>query len=247
MVYLSLDDVTDLAPAAATPKTTADVIDTSAFIRHARTLGFRPVMALQPTTHEDAQYAKRRDGRHLVVVANLDNCLCLVLVNSHTVDLKPRIGLANWDAANGFLIGPAFSLKRRNGFKGPVAVLMAQRPSFLAVRGRLVEWSPQERTLLRVATDIVDGVYARRTNRPAAAALIPKDYDGMLHACSQMFAAMRKGGLPPRGHNRRRVKGIISPDSLFEASQIVMASAMMRSARTMSFVSQAAGDDASLA
>ena len=225
MEYLSPTALHRAAPASA-PRRDADkgrLIDTTAFLNHlAHRYRARPVYALQGSGHSDAETARTRNGRHLVVAASTAG-LAFSLLNSHTKDRRAQIGFGLTDG-DAFLLGPAVFVKRWLGAEEPISeMVLRYDQTMFALQGRLLDWHPTRAALQTMAATIAKTGYLNRDAYPTADALLADvDLHGSaLSSAFAIFKRMRDGRLDAR-RGERRVKGIGRPDALVYASLVVL-------------------------
>lgn len=227
MQYLTPSEIKKVAPAISKlpteMATQENLIDTTVFLRHLETLGYRPITVVQGTPHADAKSHSR--GRHLAVAANRHGEV-IVILNSHTVWRRAWLG-AGWTVGevNGepnFLIGAAVPLPRWRGFEEPLEALQGYQAGLRDVQDALWRWSPeivQRRWMARY--------FAPRAYLPGHKTPIPKELLIGAHngtgVLAYMLGRVRQGGLRPDSHpvahlRPRKLKPIQSPDALFKAS-----------------------------
>lgn len=228
MQYLTLSEIKKAAPAIAklpTEIATAEnLIDTTVFLRHLETLGYRPITVVQGTPHADAKSHSR--GRHLAVAANRSGEI-IVILNSHTVWRRAWLG-AGWatgtvgDEPN-FLIGAAVPLPRWRGFEEPLEALQGYQASLRDARTTLEAWRTDLNQRRWMARYFASRAYLPGHKTPVPKEILVNTESRAETALAVMLHKVRTGGLKPDSnpvaHLRpRRLKPIQSPDALFKAA-----------------------------
>lgn len=224
MEYLTPSQLRKEAPAVARLAVRADnLIDTAAFLRHIDKLGYRPVAAVQGTSHSDEGKAK---GRHLAVAAKSDGSV-LAILNSHTVWRRAWLGIGfrHGAASEGlFLLGAVVPLPRWRGFEEPLETLQTYSPALQEALTALGGWVPNIHQLRWMAKKLAVDAYlpGHRTPTPKALlAVCVAGQSGWGNLCD-MHRAIMSGGLDPEppgpaAPKPRRLKPILSPDGTMQA------------------------------
>lgn len=232
MQYLSPSEIKKVAPAIVRlPPGDENLIDTTTFLKHLGTLGYRPILAVQGTPHADAQSESK--GRHLAVAANRSGEVIAIL-NSHTVWRRAWLG-AGYLVGNTEKLGPEFvlgavtPLARWRGFESSLHTLMGYQASIRAAKRDLGEWKPAITQLRWMARHFSVNAYLPGHKTPIAKELldasefVTNPSAPATTILAFMLRAVRLGGLRPEnhpvGHMRpRKLKPIQSPDAIFKAS-----------------------------
>lgn len=221
MKHLSLDEVIALAPAAAPRRNweTDGLLNTPDVLIDLRFAGFRPVFAMQGTAHSDANVAKERDGRHIVVCASRNND-ALAVVNSHTKDRRAFLARGFVDPlSRAFLLGPVRAVQRWRGYRALLDLLLSERMQgdLNVVHARLLDWRPSRSTRVDIAARLARRLYLRGHNTPAAAALLRDSDDSMFAIGMTAVGRVFEGNLTPGKKNQRRIKRVRRPDAMLHA------------------------------
>jgi len=232
MNTLSPSELYTKAPAAQPlpKKRPIGLIDTNEFLDIIRkTLGHKPVMAVQGRAHSDvdglskrAAIAKReRSGRHLVVCANAQGAATIVL-NSHTVRRKAWIA-AGYYRSNPelLLVGIALPLQRWRGYEAALEELERYRPQLALARGemRLLKpsWSDIDKIALRVSKE----AYLPGHKPIAPSELISVTASSIYDVLFGMLQRVVAGNLPAADKDKRNVKPVKGPDALMHAGNVL--------------------------
>lgn len=228
MQYLTPSEIKKVAPAIA--KLPADLaieenlIDTTVFLRHLETLGYRPITVVQGTPHADAKNQSR--GRHLAVAANR-NGEVIAILNSHTVWRRAWLG-AGWlvghtEEGPEFVIGAAVPLPRWRGFEEPLEALQGYQAALREAKTALTNWRTEISQRRWMARRFASKAYLPGHKTPVAKELLVEEWAPASTVLAFMLRKVRTGGLRPDAHpmahlRPRRLKPIQSADAIFKAS-----------------------------
>lgn len=229
MQYLTPSEMKKVAPAISRlPPSEENLIDTTLFVRHLDTLGYRPMVAIQGTPHADAQ--SQTKGRHLVVCANRTG-ECIAILNSHTVWRRAWLGagylVGNTEKGGPeFVIGAVVPLPRWRGFPAPLSTLMGYMPSMLDAKRDLDRWNPTEYQIRWMARYFAINAYLPGHKTP-----VPKDIIDVSEwtdsratpVLAHLLRGARFGGAKPFAHplahmKPRKLKPVQAPDAVFKAA-----------------------------
>lgn len=229
MQYLTPSEIKKVAPAISKlpteMATQENLIDTTVFLRHLETLGYRPITVVQGTPHADAKSHSR--GRHLAVTANRHGEV-IVILNSHTVWRRAWLGAGRWVGVVGedepnFLIGAAVPLPRWRGFEEPLATLQGYQAGLREAYDALTGWDTDLNQRRWMARYFAPRAYLPGYKTPMPKELLINTAAAAGGVLALMLRKVRMGGLRPESapvaHVRpRKLKPIQSPDALFKAS-----------------------------
>ncbi len=225
MKYLTRKEVISLAP-GATPRRNAAkerLLCTDIWLTLAEQNGFKPVFALQGTSHEDAG-TDPKDGRHLIVAAN-DRGHAISLLNSHDKLQRTWGGIGLW--GGDLLLADVAPLQR---WKWQMPLL--HNPDLERIHQQMSNLCRKTEGPI-LAAEISKYGYIGGRGRPHPADLWVKASEGLgvsdtLHTACAIVAACRRGNLAPSTHakTRRRIKGIRRPDALQYLALAAYAAAM---------------------
>lgn len=233
MQYLTPSEIKKVAPAISKlpteMATQENLIDTTVFLRHLETLGYRPITVLQGTPHADAKSQSR--GRHLAVAANRRGEVIAIL-NSHTVWRRAWLGagylIGATEAGPEFILGTAVPLPRWRGFEEPLALLQDYQTALWDAKSTLNGWLTLSMHQRWMARYFAPRAYLPGHKTPRPQELIdPSEWPEApaTAVLAHMLRAVRRGGLRPDSHpvahvRPRKLKPIQSPDALFKASNV---------------------------
>lgn len=229
MQYLTPSEMKKVAPAISRlPPSEENLIDTTLFVRHLDTLGYRPMVAIQGTPHADAQ--SQTKGRHLVVCANRTG-ECIAILNSHTVWRRAWLGtgylVGQTEAGPEFVIGAVVPLPRWRGFPAPLSTLMGYMPSMLDAKSDLHGWRPTIFQRRWMARHFAANAYLPGHKTPIAKEVLSNQikWNNMnaTTILAFMLRAVRQGGMKPADHplahmKPRKLKPVQAPDAVFKAA-----------------------------
>lgn len=227
MQYLTPSQIKKVAPAITRlpPSEDKNLVDTTSFLRHVETLGYRTVLAVQGTPHSDARSQSR--GRHLAVAAN-QRGEALVILNSHTVWRRAWLGVgwnlgSAYDGASNFMVGAVVPLPRWRGFEEPLTTLLGYLPSLRTAKNALLEWTPNIHQRRWMARNYASTAYLPGHKTPLPKEILIESDQRALSILAVMLSRVRAGGLKPNaepvgGLTPRKLKPVQAPDALFKAS-----------------------------
>lgn len=204
----------EFAPAAAPRKdaATARLLDTTMWLDAVARQGFRPVLAMQSPTHQDADQDPR-SARHFVVAAREDG-VAYTLLNSHDRLMRVWAGLGFYNGED-VLVRMARPVQRWRGVDRTQWTLEG------SIRDLLLEVGTMRKAKINAAV-LADRVtkegYIGGRGRPSVRGLLAAAHcDSMsaLDCAFSLLAAARVGNLEPSTakNQRRNVKGIRRPDA----------------------------------
>lgn len=216
METLTLRQLLELAPGAVAVGGIPRLLNTQAWLMDVADHGFKPVFAMQGSSHEDGGDPKL--GRHLVVAARPDG-VALTLLNSHCRLQRVWAGLGLWHNGE-LLLAHALAVQRWKGASVQVEQLLTCFDPIDKVSQNLIFAAPNLWGYARaVAEKIAAKGYIGGRGRPSVAALVSAIEGQRLSsrqdvACA-LVATARRGNLAPAGKDksRRNVKGIRRPDA----------------------------------
>ena len=226
MEYLTPSQLRKEAPAVARlPERVDNLIDTAAFLRSIGNAGYKPIMAVQGTSHSDEGKAK---GRHLAVALHSDGSV-LAILNSHTVWRRAWLGIGFlWNSEYSptlHMLGAVVPLPRWRGYDEPLATLQAYGAGLREARDSLVAWMPTIHEKRWMARKLAVAAYLKghRTPRPQALLAKAGDNESAWDFLGIAMAAILNGGLEPEppglaAPKPRRLKPVLSPDGTMLAS-----------------------------
>ena len=201
-----------------------NLVDTTVFLSHVETQGFRPVAAFQGKPHADAQ--SETQGRHLAVTANRRGAVIAIL-NSHTVWRRAWIGLG-WTCGEStetpnFMLGVVLPLQRWKGFEEPLDSLMGYSRTMSEARDALRAWPVTLTERRWMARKFAASAYLPKHKTPAPKELTVTAECPAEFVLMSMLQRVRAGGLQsavPADHfpKPRKLKPVLSPDGLFNAA-----------------------------
>lgn len=218
MDTLTRKQLIELAPGAAPRKNAAKerLIDTSAWLDNVAEAGFEPVMAMQGSTHEDAE-RDPKNGRHLVVAANSQG-VAVTLLNSHDRLMRVWSGAGHW--WEGELLLADVSPIQRWKFCDVKWVPGVMTDVLKDAMDRLFAKTATSATEDHMAEAIAKEGYLGGRGRPSWRDLQDASRSGAVfrrsvgQAAFAMVAAGRLGNLAPATKKQaRRIKGIRRPDA----------------------------------
>lgn len=229
MTYLSNADLLAAAPATAPRADAAEnkLLDTAQWLANASRYGWRPVYAIQGSSHGDAKRARPEDGRHLVVVAGLAATAC-VLLNSHTKDRRSRLAVGYWNGES-LLIAASLPIQRWKGYSEQTTRLGAEdfHGTLRVMCARLSDWRPQTATVREFLDRVLPRIYKKGQNRPSGAFLAEALGGTMMDVCYGLMARILAGNIPSAKRGRRNVKGMQRPDAIFGAAETILTQACL--------------------
>jgi hypothetical protein len=233
MNYLSLDDLAAAAPAAQplpkslTKKQRSTLIDTAVLVEEIeKTLGHRPVMGVQGTSHADAPdgtkaTARQRRGRHLVVCANSRGEATIIL-NSHSVRRRAWIGIGYYHHGL-VLVAAAMPMPRWRGAGPAIDEIERWRPM---VKDMWKAVSQQEMTPRKSEYIANRACLAYLPGHKPVAPSALQIHNGAGTVNKALFVVLKQiteGNLPAAEEGRRKVKPIKGPDALMHAGTALWA------------------------
>lgn len=222
MQYLTPQDLRKMAPATQKmPASEENLISTKAFLRHAETLGYKPVFAAQGTAHADVHEPLK--SRHLVVAAH-DDGSAIVLLNSHTIWRRAWIGMGVHRNTNNFMIGAAVPLQRWKGFEAALTAALAYKADVQIAATALTDWqTPEDFQRRWMAKQFSERAYLKGHKMPLPKELLlDADQLTALNFLYLMLGKAQAGGLHPVPTDSfkypRKLKPILAPDAMFHAA-----------------------------
>lgn len=228
MQYLTPSQIKKIAPAITRlPVVEDNLIDTTTFLQHVETLGYRPIAAIQGTPHSDARSESR--GRHLALAANRRGDVIAIL-NSHTVWRRAWLGAgflmggAPYDDGSPlFMIGAVVPLQRWRGFEEPLTTLLGYQPSIQNAKESMRNWAPLINQRRWMAKNLAATAYLPGHKTPIPKELLVESDQLALPVLGVGLGRVITGGLLPSaqpvgGMKPRKLKPIQSPDALFHAA-----------------------------
>lgn len=229
MTYLSNADLLAAAPATAPRADAAEnkLLDTAQWLANQNRYGWRPVYAIQGSSHGDAKRARPEDGRHLVVVTGLAETAC-ILLNSHTKDRRSRLAVGYWNGES-LLIAASLPIQRWKGYSEQTTRLGAEdfHGTLRVMRARLSDWRPQTATVKEFLDRVLPLIYKKGQNRPSGAFLAEALGGTMMDVCHGLMARILAGNIPSAKRGRRNVKGMQRPDAIFHAAETILTQACL--------------------
>jgi hypothetical protein len=213
MAILQRKTLYELAAAASPVKDASKerLLDTTAWLDAVSRQGFRPVLAMQSPTHQDAGHDPT-EARHLVVAAREDG-VAYTLLNSHDRLMRVWAGLGVWDGED-VLIRSIRPVQRWRGVDKSQWGLEAfvrdlERDVTVMQKAKISAPALAER--------IAKEGYVAGRGRPSVRGLLAAascDDLSALQCAFSLLAAARVGNLEPSTakNQRRNVKGVRRPD-----------------------------------
>lgn len=192
---------------------------------------YRPVFAMQGTTHRDSG-GDARDGRHLVV-ASRDDGIALALLNSHCKLLRVWIGMGLWNGED-LLLAPQFCLpvQRWKGVNRQFEQFTNEDavPTLHESARELQDATANTERMEAMSRHVAKAGYIKGRGRPNPTALANEHAVLTSSALNFSFAlvkAARLGNLAPHiKADHRNVKGVRRPDAYWHLAKAAYVGAL---------------------